>query len=126
MDDPTVGLCGPAGHWLTPGWTWYEPVPDGYVGEVDTVSGYCQVFRRDVFDAGARMDMYYNPYWHEDTDIAMQIRAMNYRVMCTGDVGLHHIYSATGDDGRGHEKQAYLATKWQGKGLVRFEREAAR
>jgi glycosyltransferase involved in cell wall biosynthesis len=121
LDDPQVGLCGPAGHWLTEGWRWYDPVPNGYQGECDTVSGYCQVFRRNVLDCGVEMDMFYNPYWHEDTDLAMQIKSLGYRVECVGDVGLTHIYAGSGDDGRGHEKQAYLASKWQGKGLVRCE-----
>ncbi|MHC4301323.1 MAG: glycosyltransferase family protein [Planctomycetota bacterium] len=119
-----VGLCGPGGHWLTDGWQWYEPVPHGYRGECDTVSGYCQAFRRDVLQRGVKMDMYFNPYWHEDSDLAMQIKSLGYRVICTGDVGLHHIYAATGDDGRGNEKQAYLAGKWRGLRLVRFEQEA--
>jgi glycosyltransferase involved in cell wall biosynthesis len=123
LDDLSVGLCGPGGHWVTPGWQWYEPVVDGYRGECDTVSGYCQAFRRAALDQGVAMDMYFNPYWHEDSDLAMQIKALGYRVMCTGDVGLHHIYAASGDDGRGHAKQAYLATKWQSKGLVRCEVE---
>lgn len=118
---PDVGLCGPGGHWLTEGWKWYEQVSEDYRGEVDTVSGYCQVFRREVLDQGVEMDLTFNPYWHEDTDLAMQIQVLGYRVMCTGDVGLRHIYAGSGDDGRGHEKQAYLASKWQGLGLVRCE-----
>jgi len=125
LDDPQVGLCGPGGHWITPGWRWYEPAPEGYTGDVDTVSGFCQVFRRDVLNQGVAMDLYFAPYWHEDSDLAMQIKALGYRVHCTGDVGLAHIYSGTGDDGRGHEKQAYLASKWRGMGLVKFERETA-
>lgn len=124
LDDPAVGLCGPGGNWLTDGWQWYEAAPDGYRGEVDTVSGYCQAFRREVLDRGVEMDMYYNPYWHEDTDLAMQIKSLGYRAMCTGDVGLHHIYAGSGDDGRGNEKQSYLASKWRGNGLARFEQEA--
>lgn len=118
---PDVGLCGPGGHWITEGWKWYDPVPPDYRGEVDTVSGYCQVFRRDVLEQGVALDMYFNPYWMEDTDLAMQIKALGYRVMCTGDIGLTHIYAGSGDDGRGYEKQAYLASKWQGLGLVKCE-----
>jgi GT2 family glycosyltransferase len=121
LDDPGVGLCGPGGHWLTEGWQWYEAAPDSYRGECDTVSGYCQVFRRDVLDRGVSMDLTFNPYWHEDSDLAMQIKALGYSVYCTGDVGLRHIYAGSGDDGRGHEKQKYLASKWQGRGLVRCE-----
>lgn len=118
---PDVGLCGIGGQWITENWQWYEPAPEGYRGECDTVSGYCQAFRRDLLDQGVEMDLTFNPYWHEDTDLAMQIQALGYRVMCVGDIGLTHIYAGSGDDGRGHEKQAYLASKWQGLGLVRCE-----
>ncbi len=121
LDDPQVGLCGPGGHWVTEGWRWYAPVQDDYCGECDTVSGYCQAFRRELLNQGVALDMYFNPYWMEDTDLAMQIKALGYRVMCVGDIGLTHIYAGSGDDGRGHEKQAYLASKWRGRGLVRCE-----
>jgi glycosyltransferase involved in cell wall biosynthesis len=124
LDDPQVGLCGIGGNWLTNGWKWYEPTPEGYVGPCDVVSGYCQVFHRSVLNEGVALDLMFSPFWHEDTDFAMQILSLGYQVYCTGDIGLMHIYSGTGDDGTGREKQKYLASKWAGKGLVKFEREA--
>lgn len=124
LADPTIGLCGPAGHWITPGWAWYEPVERTYVGPVDTVSGYCQAFRRDVLDRGVRLDMAFNPFMIEDTDFTCQIAALGLQIWCTGNVGLYHVYCGTGDQSGAARKQAYLASKWQGKGLVRFEREA--
>ena len=123
LADPSIGICGPGGNWVTAGWQWYEPVTVDYAGPCDTISGYCQAFRRDVLDRGAVMDMAFNPYWHEDSDWCMQIAAMGLKVWCTGDVGLYHIYAGTGDTGGGHIKQRYLASKWRGKGLVRHERE---
>lgn len=119
-----VGLCGPGGNWITPGWEWYDPVYPGYVGYVDTVAGYCQAFKRDVLWQGVALDQAFNPYWHEDTDMAMQIAALGQTVWCTGDIGIRHIFAGTGDDGRGQDKQRYLASKWAGRGLARFERAA--
>lgn len=122
LQRPEIGLCGPAGHWLTPNWVWYEPVPTGYVGPSDVVSGYCQAFRREVID-GFQMDMNFNPYFHEDSDMCLWIRDQGYDVWCTGNIGLYHVYAGTGNHGGGIPKQKYLASKWQGKGLVRYERE---
>lgn len=124
LERDEVGLCGPAGHWLKPGWEWYEPVTPGYVGAVDVCSGYCQAFRRDAID-GFQMDMAFNPFWHEDSDMCLWLKAQGRTIWCTGNVGIQHVYAGTGDTGGGHAKQAYLASKWAGRGLVRFEREAA-
>lgn len=125
LNDPGVGVCGPGGNWLLPGWEWYEPAEPGYWGEIDTVSGYCQAFRRDVMEAGFMFDMFFSPYWHEDTYMCLWIREnMGKHAYCMGDPGLRHIYAGTGDDGRGREKQEYLASLFRDKRLVRFEREA--
>lgn len=125
LADPAIGICGPAGHWVTPDWLWYEPVPIGYVGPSDVVSGYCQAFRRDVLDRGVAMDMTFNPYWHEDSDWCFQIAALGMTVWCTGDIGLYHLYAGTGARGDdGAMKQRYFASKWRGRGLARFERES--
>jgi len=124
LADSAIGICGPGGHWLLPDWSWYQPVPEGYKGSSDVVSGFCQAFRRDVVDQGYKLDMFYNPYWHEDSDWCLQVKAMGLDVWCVGDVGLYHIYAGTGADNTGHAKQAYLASKWRGQGLIRAEREA--
>jgi glycosyltransferase involved in cell wall biosynthesis len=123
LNIPDVGLAGPGGHWITKNWDWYEPVTPGYVGEVDTVSGYCQAFTRKAIN-GFNMDMFFSPFWHEDTDLTLWLKDKGYSTWCTGDIGLFHIFAGTGDRGGGKAKQAYLASKWRGKGLVRFEREA--
>jgi GT2 family glycosyltransferase len=124
LESPATGLCGPGGNWVTPGWKWYEPVAPDYRGPVDTVSGYCQAFRAEVLEQGVRMDTAFGRYWHEDTDWCMQIRQLGLDIVCTGDIGLRHMYAGSGDDGTGVTKQRYLASKWRGKRLVRHERDA--
>lgn len=122
LSQTEIGLCGPAGHWVVENWNWYQAVEPGYTGHVDTVSGYCQAFRRDALD-GFKMDMTFNPYWHEDTDMCMWLRSHGYSIWCTGDIGVRHVYAGTGDTGDGQPKQQYLASKWRGQGLIRAERE---
>ena len=121
---PDVWIAGPGGCFVVPDWTDYEAAPRGYVGEVDVCSGYCQAWKHEAFERGVQMDMAYNPRWHEDSDTCLQARALGGRVWNTGDVGLFHLFSHTGDDGTSWDKQRYLASKWRGKGLIRAEREA--
>lgn len=120
LTDHTVGVVGCGGHMLSADWRHYIPHPDA--GDVDCVSGYCQAFRRDLLDAGVAMDTAFGRYWHEDTDWCLQARHLGYSVQCTGDIGLHHIYAASGDDGSEAVKQRYLASKWKGKGVIHAER----
>lgn len=120
---PDVALAGPGGCWVTPDWTNYDPAPAGYVGEVDVCAGYCQAFKREAV-AGFRFDPFFNPRWHEDSDMCLTIRSRGWTIWHTGDVGLFHIFSHSGDDGSCATKQQYLADKWRGKGLIRAEREA--
>lgn len=122
LADPTIGLCGPGGHWVLPGWKWFDGIEPGYSGEVDVISGYAQAFRKADLD-GFTFDWSYYPYWIEDSDQCLWLREQGKRIVCTGDVGLSHLYQGSGDDGRGPEKMAYLARKYRGKGLIRAERE---
>jgi glycosyltransferase involved in cell wall biosynthesis len=123
LADKSVGLAGPGGHWLTPDWQWYTPVRHDYVGPSDVVSGYCQAFRRDAIE-GFKMDMRFNPYWHEDSDMCLWLKSWGYTVYCTGDIGVRHIFAGTGArTSDGAAKQAHLAKKWRGKGLVRAEQQ---
>lgn len=118
--DRTIGVTGQGGHMIPPSWDRYIPHPRA--GDVDCVSGYAQAFRRDLLDNGVVMDTAFGRYWHEDTDWCLQAKAKGYRVHCTGDIGLAHIYAGSGDDGTQKRKQAYLAQKWKGKGLIHAER----
>lgn len=121
--DP-IGVIGPGGHSITPGWKWFEPVPDEYEGAVDVVSGYCQYFTRGLIEKGVRLDQAYNPYWIEDSDFCLQAKAAGYSIWQTPLPEIRHHYAGTGDDGSGRDKMRYLASKWAGKGLVRFEKKA--
>jgi GT2 family glycosyltransferase len=120
VDPPQIGIAGVSGHFVLPDWSWYQEVLPNYVGEVDVVSGFCQVFRSEMLSK-ASLDQYYNPYWHEDSDFCLQIREQGYKVWCDSSIRVVHIFSGSGDDGQGRKKQRYLANKFKGKGLIAAE-----
>jgi GT2 family glycosyltransferase len=129
LNDPVVGVTGPAGHWLTKGWRWYDQAPKDLNGPVDVVSGYCQAFRREIVKmhnvegVGLELDLTFGPYWHEDSDWCLQARSMGLEVIQVPGLGLIHMFAGTGDHGDGPAKQEYMARKWRGRGLVQFEQE---
>jgi GT2 family glycosyltransferase len=126
-NDPTVGITGPAGHWITTRrngeWEWFEPVPDDFRGEIDCVSGYCQMFRSELAQQDGFMDTAFGRYWLEDTNSCLFVRSLGYKVWCSGDIGVRHLYANSVGDDTGAQKMQYLYSKWHGSGLIRAERE---
>lgn len=122
LDNPQVGAVGPGGHFLSPDWQRFVPTKAG--GEVDVISGYCQFVRRSALE-GFRFDPFFNPYWHEDSDMCLWLRSKGYLIWNANLGQVRHIFSnsahANHEDER--RKHHYLAQKWAGKQLVRFERE---
>lgn len=124
LQQPDVWLCGPGGCFVTEDWRDFRAVAPDEPGDVDVCAGFCQVIRRDALDAGVTLDQAYNPRWHEDADMSLQILEHGRRVYHTGDVGLFHVFAWTGDDGSGEIKHRYLMSKFAGRGLVHAERSA--
>lgn len=124
LRDKKIGLCGPGGHWITTKpdgtWDWFDAVPGEFRGEVDCVSGFLQAFRRDAI-AGFEMDLNYGTYWCEDTDTCLWLKSEGYKILCTGDVGIRHLYANSANDNGGPQKMQYMASKWAGKKLIRAE-----
>ncbi len=128
LDNGVIGITGPAGHFVTVNkageWQWFKAVPKDYEGEVDVVSGYCQAFRREVWDDGHKLDTFFNPYWLEDSFWALSIKDIyKQKVWCDNTLPIQHIYAGSGDDGRKNEKFAYFAKAFKGKKLIRAEKE---
>lgn len=124
LQDVSIGLCGPAGHFVRPDWQQFIPLPPDKPQECDVVSGYCQAFRRQMLDEGVKLDQAYNPYWTEDSDMCLQIKERGYIIWHTGNIGLRHQFAGSGDDGSFAKKNEYMASKFRGKGLIRAEQEA--
>jgi len=76
-----------------------------------------------------RYDWAFNPFWHEESDLQLQIRAAGYRIMCTPPVATHrslHDWQETHTDGPLTGKSIaernflQLIDKWRDKD-IRFE-----
>lgn len=123
LDDPDVWLCGPGGAWVEDDWCDFRAASPAQPGPVDVCAGFCQAFKREVLEAGVALDQAYNPRWHEDSAFCLDIRAKGKEIWHTGDIGLFHVFAYTGDDGSGAAKLAYLRQQYQGRGLIRAEKQ---
>jgi glycosyltransferase involved in cell wall biosynthesis len=120
IEPENVGLVGPGGSFVLPGFTGFTA---GIPGEVDVVAGYCQMFKAELLSMGVHIDTAYEKFWTEDSDFAMQIRDAGYDVLCV-PVGVQHFpsHSGYGQDMTLHDKHiAMFRERWQGKSLVKTE-----
>lgn len=109
FDDPKIGAAGQEGFFVN--WNGLmagphkppnflddrRPQPGDYC---DLVMGYCWAWRNlQVPDSlGAELgtmarfvyDERFNPHWHEETDLQLQIKAAGYRIRCGPVVATHH------------------------------------
>lgn len=121
LADPAAGVAGCGGHLVAPGWNHYLAAQEP--GTVDVVAGYCQAFRKSTIE-GFQFDPVFYPYFHEDSDFCLWVKSLGYSIHHTGNIGLRHVFSnsANASNEDGSRKQAYLASKWAGKGLVQHEK----
>lgn len=87
-------------------------------GYVDSVTGYCSMFDRTIFEQGCDFDQFFNPYWIEDADICMQAKyKLNKLSYIIGQKysGLVHNWGCSGAITPYHwiVKWNYFLTKWQ-------------
>lgn len=158
--NPEIGATGQHGFYQEQSWErqpWSagliddrrRPQPGQFC---DLVMGFCWAWRNQVNcahcdwsegeDAPRRWDLghdhkpffcydeRFNPFWHEESDIQLQIRAAGYRIMCVQPVATHrtlHPWGETKADRgitamSGAEKNfEYLKQKWQGNKQVKYE-----
>lgn len=117
----TVGIVGAMGWFLQSDWKIKQAPPSATV-EVDILSGYCHVFRRDLLEK-VRLDQAFNYGGAEDDDMSFQAKAAGYSIWQCGNVPLTHIFSNTWDGSRYDQHRAKFRQKWEGKGLAKFERQ---
>lgn len=103
FSNPAVGAAGQegffvdwagllAGPWAAPNFlSPHRPQPGEFC---DLVMGYCWAWRniRDEAYAGAPRFLYderFNPFWHEETDLQLQIKAAGYRIRCMPPIATH-------------------------------------
>lgn len=113
-----IGIVGAHGGIVRSDWSSCYGLPHGTTGLCDWISGYCQMFSREVYDRGCVLDMQYNPFLLEDTDFCFQIRHnLGLRSFVLGAVSaaVQHKWGGTcaGTKEENKAKWQYFVSKWQ-------------
>jgi len=89
MTSPEVGAVGQHGFYQDGSWTKLiddrrRPRPGQ---PADLVMGYCWAWRNGL---GLRYDEQFNPHWHEESDLQLQIRSAGFRIYVVPPVCIHN------------------------------------
>ncbi len=114
LKTPDIGIVGLHGVNVMEDWTWVK----GTLGYADGVSGYCQLFSRNLYDSGCRLDHAYNPYWLEDTDFCMQAKyklGLHSYVHSIPPNVIQHKWGKTCAGGKEEQEKRwkYFVSKWE-------------
>jgi glycosyltransferase involved in cell wall biosynthesis len=120
FEDETIWAVGKQGSWIEPDWAGFTAGPVKAC-ETDVLSGGLTAYRGRV-----ALDLEYDSatfgrFWHEDSDLALQIRAAGGRCWCLPALGLKHDAEHGYPDAAFYLNLEHLRRKWQGRGLVRIE-----
>jgi len=99
--DPQVGASGQHGFYQDQSWGVLiddrrRPAPGQLA---DLIMGFCWSWRNDE---RFRYDWHFSPFWHEESDLQLEIKAAGYRLMVTREVAQHrslHDWNETKADG---------------------------
>jgi GT2 family glycosyltransferase len=122
LNDPGIWICGTVGAYFK-SWKFksHEDLNDDnfYEGDVDMISGCCQIFRRDLLEK-VSIDLAFQPFWYEDTDFSFQslyLGGINYRFHCKNN--FLHKWGGSGSKIFGNalfgEKHKIFEAKWTNK-----------
>lgn len=145
LADPAIGAVGQQGFWLNwqgllhPGRTLFLDQRLPQAGDFcDLVMGYCWAWRNDRLPASLsqhpdpdcptvprfRYDEHFDPHWHEETDLQLQIKAAGYRIRCGPVVSQHRSMKSWHAAHNGHPMvglqhavahEHLLVQKWGGR-----------
>lgn len=120
LSPENVGVVGPYGSFVRGDWGGFMA---GVPGEVDTVAGACQMWRRELFDCGLKINEQFAGFWHEDADACLAARNMGFDVLCVPVGVAHHpAHSGYGQNMTLHDAHfALFREHWQGEKLVKIE-----
>jgi glycosyltransferase involved in cell wall biosynthesis len=119
-NDKTVGASGVQGYFLRWGDGIFGIAPQG---ECDVINGGWSAYRGEVFLKGVEIDQQYYPFWHADSDMAMQVRKLGYRIVSVGNIGLAHEPHHHERDALWWERRKTFMDKWYGKGYTLAEKQ---
>lgn len=109
-----VSVVGEHGAWVRKDWSWTESASDHYVGPVPLVSGFCQLFRRELVDRWKPFSLT-RLYWLEDSDFCLQAGGNGW----IDRYGMRHTWSVTNGRDEDARRQAWeeFRTRWQRSGM---------
>lgn len=115
---PRIGICGASGYQVHFSGGQLHLKPYTRNGSVDCVSGFCQVFPRQLLQQ-VHIDTAFSPFWCEDTDFCFQAKARGFRIhRLASEPGLRHRYRSIDTrvgDPRKARHEALLVRKWAGR-----------
>jgi glycosyltransferase involved in cell wall biosynthesis len=121
-ENPEVGAAGIEGFWTTFGPGIFMHAPEG---EVDIINGGWSAYRGAVLLDGCRYDEQYLPFWHADSDFAMQVLEKGWKLVKVGRIGLAHSPHHRKVDELWQSRRDIFLGKWRGKGITSREKEYA-
>jgi GT2 family glycosyltransferase len=119
---PGVGIVGTAGWIIHPNWR-LSPLPSNLTAQVDVLSGYCHVFKRELLEK-VKLDQQFNFGGAEDDDLCMSARSAGLNNWQCGNIPLTHVFSGSWNTQNYNQHRAKFRQKWEGKGVLEFEKQA--
>lgn len=104
----TTGILGHHGHYVD--WA-RRSLSEARVGKCDVVSGYCQIFRRELLDRIQIDPAYGNGAW-EDLDFCIQVKKLGLEVERV-ESGLQHSWGGSWERSDYARNKDYFFTKWK-------------
>lgn len=93
----------------------FENLPKNFEGPADYVSGFCQMFKKEILKK-CRIDSFYNPYFAEDVDFCFQAKQAGFKIFALPqkNSGVEHKWSCTknGNYAENRKKLDYLFKKF--------------
>lgn len=90
--NPDVGIVGPVTNTAIPA---QEQRRSMLSREVDYVSGFCMLFKREVFEKLDGFDEGYKGGCYEDQDFCLRAKREGWKTMVAAPVHIHHFWKAT-------------------------------
>jgi GT2 family glycosyltransferase/glycosyltransferase involved in cell wall biosynthesis len=156
LEDPAIGLVGPVTNFAgneakidVTYRTWAEMETfaadytlrhEGKAADIPMLAMFCLGMRREVYDLVGPLDEQFGIGMFEDDDYSMRVRAAGLRIVCAGDVFVHHFgqaafkeliksgdYDPLFDENRRRYEQKWK-TRWvpHRNGALRFRLHAKR